>query len=124
MSADILSDPTYPHGTKTGFQSGCHGSHCPGAMTCRDVHTRYQGDYGFRKLIDAGVTPEQIIDQERRAAKAAEEAARAALTAKRSRTQVQARERANASRRERIGRSVRRSVAPVTRHPQHGSTSA
>lgn len=108
MSADILSNPTFPHGTKAGFQSGCHGSHCPGVMTCRDVHTRYQGDYAFRKLIDAGATPEQIVDQERRTAKAAEEAAQAALAAKRSRTQVQARERANAAGKE--ARAARRAT--------------
>lgn len=60
MNADILSDPTHPHGTVEGFAKGCRGSHCPAPMVCRDVHARYQGDYAFRKAYDAGLTPEQL----------------------------------------------------------------
>lgn len=65
MSADILSDPTHPHGTAEGFARGCRGSHCPAPMICRDVHFRYQGDYAFRKAINAGETAAQIIERER-----------------------------------------------------------
>ena len=60
MTADILSDPAHPHGTPEGFAKGCRGSHCPAPMSCRDVHSRYQGDYGFRKAYDAGTAPEKI----------------------------------------------------------------
>jgi len=63
MTADILSDPNHPHGTVEGFAKGCRGSHCPAPMACRDVHFRYQGDYGFRKAYDAGTTPEQIAQR-------------------------------------------------------------
>lgn len=75
MSADIIHDPNYPHGTVEGFTRGCRGSHCPAPVTCHVVHTRYQGDYGFRKAIDAGETAAQVVEREQ---KTAEEAARAA----------------------------------------------
>lgn len=65
MSADILSDPCYPHGTAEGFANGCRGSHCPAPVICREVHFRYQGDYAFRKAIDAGEKPADIIRRER-----------------------------------------------------------
>lgn len=64
MSADILSDPTHPHGTTEGFKRGCKGAGCPAPVSCTTVHTRYNGDYAFRKAYDAGVTPEQIAQQE------------------------------------------------------------
>lgn len=79
MTADILSDPTYPHSTAEGFTGGCRGSHCPGPVSCRDVHTRYQGDFGFRRAIDAGETAAQIVERER---KQVAEAAAAAKTAR------------------------------------------
>lgn len=64
MNADILHDGNFPHGTPNGYNLGCHGSHCPSAIPCRDVHTRYRGDWAFRKQVDAGMTPAQIIEQE------------------------------------------------------------
>lgn len=69
MSADILSDPTHPHGTSEGYRLGCRGSHCPAPITCREFHVRYQGDYTFRKQVDAGASAADIIaaDQERAA---------------------------------------------------------
>lgn len=81
MSADILSDPTYPHGTVEGFTRGCRGSHCPGPMICREVHHRYQGDYAFRKAIDAGQTAAEVLHAEQEAVRAAEHARRAAIRA-------------------------------------------
>lgn len=69
MNADILSDPSHPHGTTEGFAKGCRGSHCPAPMSCRDVHFRYQGDYGFRKKLDAGMTLTEIAESERPAVK-------------------------------------------------------
>lgn len=64
MNADIIHDPTYPHGTAEGFTQGCHGSHCPAPIACRDVHTRFNGDYAFRRQINAGMTPAEIIATE------------------------------------------------------------
>jgi hypothetical protein len=78
MSADILSDPNHPHGTAEGFAKGCRGSHCPTPVTCREVYARYQGDYAFRRQIDAGASPAQIVAAEQEAADAAKAAARAA----------------------------------------------
>ncbi|WP_136043321.1 MULTISPECIES: hypothetical protein [unclassified Microbacterium] len=78
MTADILSDPTYPHSTAEGFTGGCRGSHCPGPVPCRDVHTRYQGDFGFRRAIDAGETAAQIVERERKHAAETAAAAKAA----------------------------------------------
>lgn len=65
MSADILSDPNYPHGTTEGFANGCRGRHCPAPVICREVHYRYQGDYAFRKALDSGLTAEEVVDRER-----------------------------------------------------------
>lgn len=76
MTADILTDPTHPHGTPEGFANGCRGSHCPAPMACRDVHARYQGDYGFRKKLDAGMTPAEILESERPAPKVTARATR------------------------------------------------
>lgn len=79
MSAEILLDHTFPHGTPDGYLKGCRGSHCPGAMSCSDVNVRYQGDYGFRKQIDAGLAVVDILERDRQAAVAAAEAKRAAV---------------------------------------------
>ncbi|WP_136053457.1 hypothetical protein [Microbacterium sp. K5D] len=65
MTADIITDTTYPHGTPEGFMNGCRGSRCPAPMACRDVHTRYNGDYAFRRQINAGMTPAEIIAAEK-----------------------------------------------------------
>lgn len=76
MSADILTDGSHPHGTVAGFQKGCRSAACPAPVSCRTVHTRYQGDYGFRRAIDAGMTPAQIVTAEREAVEAAKAARR------------------------------------------------
>ncbi|RBO73496.1 hypothetical protein [Microbacterium sp. H6] len=65
MSADILSDPTHPHGTTEGFDRGCRGSHCPADVSCRVVHLRYNGDFAFHRAIDSGMTPAEFVEQER-----------------------------------------------------------
>jgi transposase len=64
MNADIITDTTYPHGTTEGFTKGCHGSHCPAPMACRDVLVRYNGDFAFRRQINAGMTPAEIVAAE------------------------------------------------------------
>lgn len=78
MNADIIHDPTFPHGTADGFRRGCRGAHCPSPMACRDVHTRYQGDWAFRKQIDAGTPLAVIVAQEQEAARLVAEAEKAA----------------------------------------------
>lgn len=62
MSADILSDPTHPHGTTEGLRLGCSTVHCPAPVSCREVHYLYHGDLAFRRAIDAGLTPTEAIE--------------------------------------------------------------
>lgn len=52
---DLLDD-SFPHGTPRGYADGCRGAACPAVISCRDVHRRYSGDWGFRKLVDAGLS--------------------------------------------------------------------
>lgn len=103
MNADIITDTTYPHGTIEGFQDGCNTAHCPADVSCKTVFTRFNGDYAFRRQINAGMTPAQIVAAER---KQAQEAADADLRAKKAKgsqrsaeTRDAARERHNAARR-------------------------
>lgn len=77
MNADIITSTSHPHGTTQGFRQGCHGSHCPAPVACRDVHTRYQGDFAFRRAVDAGEAPAEIVAREEEAARAAAAAAKA-----------------------------------------------
>ena len=88
MNADIITDTTYPHGTIEGFEGGCNTAHCPAEVSCRTFHTRYVGDWAFRRQINAGMTPVEIVAAER---KQAQEAADADLTAKRARPGARAR---------------------------------
>lgn len=83
MSASILHDTTFPHGTHRGYAAGCHGAHCPAPITCRDVRRRYAGDWSFRKQIDAGMTVQEILDAET-AQERAEAEAKAARAARRA----------------------------------------
>ncbi len=61
MSAFDLLDDTFPHGTVEGHRRGCRGAACPAPLACRDVKRRYDGDYGFKRQIDAGVPLEEIL---------------------------------------------------------------
>ena len=74
MSAADLLEDGYPHSTVQGYQDGCRGRSCPGkqanGISCAGVFVRYQGDFRWRRRLDAGETPAQII-----AAEAAEAAA-------------------------------------------------
>ncbi len=78
MNSNILHDPKFPHGTPGGFTAGCHGAHCPAAMSCRDVYRRHSGDWSFRKQLDAGVPIEVILEAEQEQARIAAEAAKQA----------------------------------------------
>lgn len=77
MSADILYNPTFAHGTVDGYRNGCRAGRCPAAITCRDVKRRYAGDYAFARMIDDGMTVDQIVAAEHAAAEAARQAERA-----------------------------------------------
>lgn len=58
---ELLSE--VQHGTPAGYRAGCHGSaaSCGGVVSCATVYVRYQGDWGFRKRVDAGEDPTSII---------------------------------------------------------------
>lgn len=78
---DLMADG-FPHGTKEGYAQGCRGGSCIGVMevgiSCSTAQTRYQGDYGFRKRVDAGMSPAEIVAADREEAAAAAEARAAA----------------------------------------------
>lgn len=57
------------HGTLGGFRDGCRGgAACPAVLSCRDVHTRWVGDYSFRRRVNAGVPVAVILADEAAAA--------------------------------------------------------
>lgn len=68
MSSMDLYEDGFPHSTKQGYQQGCRGNACPGKLehgfSCAEAHTRYQGDYGYRKKVDAGLSPQLIAAEE------------------------------------------------------------
>lgn len=68
---DLYSDD-FPHSTREGYAAGCRGAGCPGlveqGMTCAQVYTRSNGDYGFAKKLDAGLSVRVILDAEKNAA--------------------------------------------------------
>lgn len=64
MTADILTTAGFPHGTPTGYRLGCRSSWCPADTSCRVVHRRYQGDFGFRRMFDAGESVARILELE------------------------------------------------------------
>lgn len=96
MNADIITDTSHPHGTVEGFRGGCTTGHCPSEVSCSTVHTRWAGDYAFRKQLDNGMTAIDIVTQER---EQAEETARAAKEARMAATRHAATIRYNEARR-------------------------
>lgn len=74
MSGFDRLDDTYPHGTLEGYRGGCRGAICSAVASCLDVHVRYQGDYSFRRAVNAGEDPQVLF--------AAEVAERAAVAAR------------------------------------------
>lgn len=64
MSSEILHDQGFPHGTVDGFTLGCRGSRCPSPVACVDVQRLYAGDWAFRRQINAGMTPAEIVAAE------------------------------------------------------------
>lgn len=72
------------HGTIDGYRAGCHGSRnsCGAKVSCLEVHTRYQGDWGFRRRVNSGESPAAIVAAELtevEAVRARDKAAAAAL---------------------------------------------
>jgi hypothetical protein len=82
-AADMLED-SFPHGTPDGYANGCRGAHCPSVMSCRDVYSRYKGDWGFKRAIDAGTPLEEILRREAAAREGVEARDRAAARAERA----------------------------------------
>lgn len=63
MSASVLFDPLFPHGTPGGFRLGCRGSKCPAFIPCRDVARRYySSDARFARRYDQGLTLAEIVE--------------------------------------------------------------
>jgi hypothetical protein len=63
---DLYSDD-FPHGTPTGYDNGCRGAgacenHNTDLMTCSEAKIRWNSDFGYRKLLSAGLTPQQVYD--------------------------------------------------------------
>lgn len=112
MSSEILHDQGFPHGTVDGFTLGCRGSRCPSPVACVDVQRLYAGDWAFRRQINAGMTPAQIVAAEQ---KQAQEAAQADLRAKRARPGV----RAGASREDRRAAANRARGDGLALIPRH-----
>lgn len=71
MTGFVVYDDSFPHGTVAGYTGGCRGGACPAVLSCRSVNTRYAGDWGFRRRVDAGDPVEKIVADEAAAAKAA-----------------------------------------------------
>lgn len=64
MTAEILFDARFPHGSPQGFRDGCTGSACPSVMPCNRVYVRYQGDFAFRRRMDSGLSLAEITAME------------------------------------------------------------
>lgn len=94
----FISDLSVVHGTVDGYRAGCSGStaSCGAAVSCLDVFTRYSGDWGFRKRVDAGESPAVIV---------AEEAAEAEAVKARDRVAERAKMRPLAPKRSIVGKS-------------------
>ncbi|MBE7953600.1 hypothetical protein ILP86_04600 [Microbacterium sp. R1] len=112
MNADVITNLDYPHSTVEGFHGGCNTAHCPAEVSCRTVHTRYVGDWAFRRQVNAGQTPAEIVAAEEEQAR---EAARADLAAKRARPGV----RAGASREDRRAAANRARSDGLALIPRH-----
>jgi hypothetical protein len=67
--ADIYAED-FPHGTPAGFTQGCRGSKCANHgsewPTCKEANLRYQGDYVYRRRVDAGMTLAELRTADQR----------------------------------------------------------
>lgn len=67
LGSSVMGDDDVQHGTKEGRAAGCRGSSCPSAavgLSCSTAHRRYAGDWAFRKLVDRGLSPAEIVAAE------------------------------------------------------------
>lgn len=66
MSTMDLFEDGFPHSTREGYERGCRGSACLGKLehgfSCSEAAVRYAGDYGYRKRVEAGMTPAEIAE--------------------------------------------------------------
>ena len=65
MSTLDLLDDSFPHGTPDGYRKGCRTAACPALIPCRTVHTRYAGDYTFKRRLDSGMPHAEILELDR-----------------------------------------------------------
>jgi hypothetical protein len=75
VSALDMLEAEFPHATPAGYQMGCRGNICSGrdvhGFSCSDAVTMYRGNFGFRRLVQAGASVEELaafVAEERRAA--------------------------------------------------------
>lgn len=113
MSHTLELLETIEHGTVAGYRAGCHGSaiSCGGAVSCQTVFIRYQADWGFRKRVDAGESPSDIVLGELAeldAVRARDKAANRKAKAKGARTNEA-----------RLAKRARQSKPKVSRTPVH-----
>lgn len=116
-----LYSPDFPHGTVDGYRSGCHGSACGAVIACRDVYRRYQGDFTFRRQIDAGVTAEDIYAAGAAEAEAVRERDRAAARAERRNAAASNRPKNTTTGRARSFRRVVPTPAGLSALERHGA---
>lgn len=86
MSTMDLFEDGFPHSTREGYEAGCRGSACLGKLengfSCSEAAVRYAGDYGYRKRVEAGMTPAEIADADAADRAAAAPAGKAKAKAK------------------------------------------
>ncbi|ALJ20393.1 response regulator transcription factor [Microbacterium sp. No. 7] len=120
MSATLTILELDVHGTPAGWRGGCRGAHCPAPVSCRDVYRRYSGDYGFRRRVDAGETPAQVIAEEIAEAAAVRERDREA--ARREKAQAAAAAREKTRKAEQRTRPPKREPKPQAPCPEPRAT--
>ncbi|MEX1078909.1 MAG: hypothetical protein WED09_07360 [Homoserinimonas sp.] len=123
----------FPHGLPAGYEQGCRGAReCVNYDTelplCRDAAIRYRSDYGYKKLVDQGMSPAEILEAERAAAEAVRPQVLAArharaVDAERVRLAAEEKERAKAERaaareQARLDRAAERAAAKRSRAEQ------
>lgn len=69
MSGLDLFEDGFPHSTKEGYDRGCRGHACPGALdhgfSCSEANVRWHGDYAYLKRVEAGLSPAEIAEADR-----------------------------------------------------------
>jgi hypothetical protein len=60
-----LYEDGFPHSTREGYEKGCRSrAGCPGRLengfSCAEANIRFNGDFEYRRLVQAGKTPAEI----------------------------------------------------------------